>query len=349
MSSTDPPIVLPRGKLPQSLLKEVLASAASLSEEVRLGPAIGEDAAVISVESGCLVAAADPITMTGEWICSSAVVVNANDVAVMGVRPRWFLATVLLPVGTTDADVRRLFAELNTAVADAGVALVGGHSEITGAVRQPVLSGVMLGIGPEAQIVRSSGARPGDVIVQIGAAPIEGATVLAHSDSIPWPSDVSIPSISVVDAALDAARLGATAMHDPTEGGLAAGLNELVDASGLSAMVDRSQILWHPHAVAIVQAAGADPWFTLASGTVLATFEPLTAAAAVDQLRSLGNVAAVIGKIHEGSGVTDLSGVRIPLPERDEVARLQDESPQQQQGHVFPEHVDHYPIREDDP
>ena len=278
--------VLAGGKLPPALLREVLAGAPPLPDEVRLGPALGEDAAAIDVEAGCLVVTADPITLTGEGIGWSAVVVNANDVAVMGVRPRWFLATVLLPVGTTDSGVRRLFAELHAAVADLGVALVGGHSEITGAVRQPIVSGVMLGIGSPDQIVRSSGALPGDVVVQIGAAPIEGAAVLAVASSVPWPpSGEAVPSISVVEPALAAAELGATAMHDPTEGGLAAGLHEIAEASEVAIIVDPSEVVWFAPAVAVVEAAGADPWSTLASGTILATFGPDEADAAVRELR----------------------------------------------------------------
>ena len=82
---------------------------------------------------------------------------------------------------------------------------MGGHSEITGAVRQPIVSGVMLGIGSPDRIVRSSGAVPGDVVVQIGEAPIEGAAVLAVvvASSVPWPpSGEAVPSISVVEPAL---------------------------------------------------------------------------------------------------------------------------------------------------
>ncbi len=323
MLMVDEVMMLKRGKLPPALLREVLGGAPPLPDEVQLGPALGEDAAVIEVEAGCLVVAADPITLTGEGIGWSAVAVNANDVAVMGVRPRWFLATVLLPVGTIDAGVRRLFAELHAAVADLGVALVGGHSEITGSVVQPVVSGVMLGIGSPDRIVRSCGAVSGDAVVQIGEAPIEGAVALARAASAPWPaSGEVVPSISVVEPALVAATLGARAMHDPTEGGLAAGLHEIAEASGVAIVVDPTEVAWYPPAVAVVEAAGANPWSTLASGTVLATFGPDEADAAVRQLRRLGHVAAVIGETREGHGVTDLSGARIPWPDRDEVARL---------------------------
>jgi len=50
----------------------------------------------------------EPITFATDRIGWYAVHVNANDIAVMGVRPRWFLAAVLLPPGTTEADVRAL-------------------------------------------------------------------------------------------------------------------------------------------------------------------------------------------------------------------------------------------------
>jgi hydrogenase maturation factor len=318
-------VVLKQGKLPWALLTEALSSGPPLPDSVVLGPAVGEDAAVITVEAGCLVVAADPITLTSEGIGRLAVVVNANDVAVMGVRPLWFLATVLLPVGTTDAVVRRLFEELHGAVADAGAALVGGHTEVTRAVREPIVSGVMFGIGSPGAIVRSSGAVPGDIVVQVGAAPIEGAAVLAAASQLPWPSHAeSVPSVSVVEPALAAAALGATAMHDPTEGGLAAGLHELAEASGLAIVIDLSAVAWYPPAVAVVEAAGADLWSTLASGTLLATFGPDQAATAVTELRRLGHLVAVIGESSEGCGVTARSGAPIAWPDRDEVARLLD-------------------------
>ena len=80
--------VLQTGKLPAALLRELLASGAPLSDEILLGPGVGEDACAIRVEAGVLVAATDPITLTGSGVGGHAVVINANDVAVLGVRPR---------------------------------------------------------------------------------------------------------------------------------------------------------------------------------------------------------------------------------------------------------------------
>jgi hydrogenase maturation factor len=324
---------IPTGKLPAALLRELLAAGPPLPPEVRLGPRIGEDACAIEVSAGTLVAAADPITLTGGGVGAHSVAVNANDVAVMGVRPRWFLAVVLLPEGTVEEEVRELFAAMRDALAETGVALVGGHTEVTAAVSQPVVVGQMLGMAEGRGIVRTGGARPGDALVQAGPAPVEGAAVLAAearerlggldlATLARAGAALEEPGISVVEPALLAAELGARALHDPTEGGLAAGLAELAEASGVRLRVDPERVLWFEPGRAVCRALGADPWCTLASGTLLAALPEERAAAACAALEKSGVPTHRIGFAEEGTGVALLDGTPLQAPERDEVARL---------------------------
>ena len=106
--------------------------------------------------------------------------VNANDVAVCGARPRWFLAIVLVPPGTTEAFVQGLFTDVQNALAELGATLVGGHTEVTAAVTQPVVIGQMLGHVEQGAIVTTAGFGPGDVVLQVRPTPIEGAAVLSR-------------------------------------------------------------------------------------------------------------------------------------------------------------------------
>lgn len=322
---------IPAGKLPAELLVRLLGTFAA-APEVRLGPALGEDGCAIDVPSGVLVAASDPITLTGVDVGRMAVLLNANDIAVMGVRPRWFLATVLLPVGTVEEDVRRLFAGMRRALDDIGATLVGGHTEVTNVVARPVVVGQMLGLAEDGRFVRTGGVHPGDAIVQVGPVPVEGAAVLAVEAANRLEAveealvrgaarAVDDPGISVVDAALAAAALGATALHDPTEGGLASGLHELAAASGVRLRIDPGEVRWFAPGLAVCLAVGADPWATLASGCLLAAFDPHDSARAVAALAAEGHQAARIGVAEPGSGVRRLDGRAIPWPERDEVAR----------------------------
>ena len=334
---------LSTGKLPPDLLRELLGDAPALPEEVLLGPSIGEDACAIAVGAGTLVAATDPITLTGSDVGGHAVIINANDVAVMGVRPRWFLAAVLLPVGSVEADVRALFASMRRALDATGAALVGGHTEVTEAVTRPIVVGQMLG-HTAGRFVSTGGAREGDLVVQVGSAPVEAAAVLAaeadtHLSGVSKAlraraaDAVRDPGISVVAAALAAAECGATALHDPTEGGLASGLHEIAEASSLGIVLEADCVAWFEPGVALCEALGADPWGALASGALLATFPAEVAVAAQRSLRAVLSPTRcpvrVMGRVVAGAGVHHIDGRPLPRFDRDEVARVLGESGQE--------------------
>ncbi|MGH7912740.1 MAG: AIR synthase-related protein, partial [Candidatus Dormibacteraceae bacterium] len=130
------------------------------------------------------------------------------------------------------------------------------------------------------------------------------------------------PGIAVVEPALLAAGLGASAMHDPTEGGLAAALWEMSVAAHIGLRVDFEAVLWFAPGLELCRALGADPWATLASGALIAAFPPGRAEAASDRLRHSGYPVAPIALAVPGEGVRSGDGPEIPWPERDEVARL---------------------------
>jgi hydrogenase expression/formation protein HypE len=326
------PELLP-GKLPAALLRRLLQMGGKAPAEVLLPPAIGEDACAIAIGGGALVAATDPITLTAREIGGHAVVINANDVAVTGVRPRWFLAVVLLPPGTGAAAIEALFADMHAALERLEVVLVGGHTEITAAVTQPIVIGQMLGFREDGRFVRTAGMAAGDVVLQIGPAPVEGAAVLANEARQQLrmlPPDLlerarqatRDPGICIVEAALLAADLGARALHDPTEGGLSAGLHELAEASGLALVIDPEAVLWFAPGRAVCAALGADPWGTLASGTLLAAFAEERIEQAQAALAAAGHPSARIGRAEQGEGVRTTDGSPLARFEQDEVSRI---------------------------
>jgi hydrogenase expression/formation protein HypE len=135
-----------------------------------------------------------------------------------------------------------------------------------------------------------------------------------------------------VEPALLAARLGATSLHDPTEGGLAAGRQEVALASGVRLEIDPTVVLWFEPGCAVCKALGADPWSTLASGSLLATFPVAIAREALAALRGQGYPATAIGTTAVGTGVHDLSGHPLRSSRRDEVARVLAVSPERASG-----------------
>ncbi len=324
---------LPSGKLPVHLLRQLLARGGSPPTDLLVPPAIGEDAAAIRLQDGALIAATDPITLTSRDIGGHSVVINANDVAVMGARPRWFLAVLLLPPGTAASQVEDMFDSMRTALDDIGATLAGGHTEITPAVNQPVIVGQMLGFCEDGRFIRTGAVQAGEVVLQIGHAPIEGTAVLANEASSRLTSlppglltqareALHTPGISVVAPALRAAELGATALHDPTEGGLSAGLHELAEASGVALHIDANAVLWFDPGGAICEVLGADPWGVLASGTLLAAFLPRLSEPALKALKEEGYPVVEIARAAHGEGVYLGQGRPLIRYEQDEVSRV---------------------------
>jgi hydrogenase maturation factor len=193
--------------------------------------------------------------------------------------------------------------------------------------------GQMLGLVELGRIVTTAGCDPGDVLLQVRPAPIEGAAVLASEAEdrlgevegrvlAEAHAALQHPGISLVDAALMASELGAKALHDPTEGGLVGGLYEMATAAAVGIRIDRSAVLWFEPGLAVCEALGCDPWSTLASGTLLAAFIPEKAESALTAFAEAGHAAAAIGVVEAGNGVHDADGVALPRPARDEVARI---------------------------
>jgi hydrogenase maturation factor len=300
---------------------------------------VGCDAAVISFGDRYLVAKSDPITFAGREIGWYAVHVNANDVACTGASVRWFLATLLLPEGGTDASlVDAIMAQISSACCELNVVLVGGHTEITHGLDRPVVAGCMLGeVAPE-RLVRSDGALPDDVLLLTKGIAVEGTAIVARerADGLAGVDAPLIerarrflyePGISVVRDAGLATRAGEVhAMHDPTEGGLATGLWEMAEASGVGLEVDEEAIPVLAETEALCAVLGLDPLGLIASGALLLAVTPRDAAPVLAALKEGGIDGARIGRVVEQRRGVLLRGAKgeRPLPrfERDEIARL---------------------------
>ena len=172
-----------QGKLPAGLLAELLQAIPIEDPDVIVGPRLGEDAAVLDIGDRYLIAKSDPITFTSHRIGWYALQINANDVATMGARPRWFLGTLLLPPDCTTQTVKQIFADLQDACQALGVTLIGGHTEVTDGVKRPILAGTLLGEVAKDRLVVNANAQPGDVILLTNGVAIEGTAILAQDAS----------------------------------------------------------------------------------------------------------------------------------------------------------------------
>jgi len=331
--------VLPLGKLPPDLLERIIVHAPISDDRVMLGPGIGLDCAVIDNGETWLVLKSDPITFATDEIGWYAVQISANDIATTGAVPRWYLATVLLPENKTTVKlVEEISSQLYEACRKLDISFVGGHTEITYGIDRPIIMGTMIGEVARDKLVTPRGSQPGDLILLTKGVPVEATSLLAREfprrllgalteAEIAEAADyLHNPGISITSDARIALHAGqVTAMHDPTEGGLAAALWEMARACGHKLEVDLRRVIVPALSQRICDVFGLDPLATIASGALLMAVRQEDGLRVAGALEENGIACSVIGRVTDGEPQVwvDLHAKPrlLDYPERDEITR----------------------------
>ncbi|MBC7126901.1 MAG: AIR synthase family protein [Candidatus Methanosuratincola petrocarbonis] len=324
------------GKIPNSVLKRIVLSQLGVSDpDVLVGPGIGEDAAIIRHCGGGLAFKSDPITGSVEEVGTLAVYVNANDIASRGAVPRWFLGCILLPQGSGESDLDRICKQIDSAAKELGIAVVGGHTEVTDGTTRPIVVGSMIGVTKNNRFITTGGASPGDAVYMTKAAGIEGTVILSSEPKIERSLGESfvkrcksmLPKVSVVsECMLLADQEGVTSMHDVTEGGILGCAWEIAEASSSGILIDLSCVRVLEETRSLCAELDLDPFRLMGSGTVMFTVKAGSEALVEKSLSEAGIPYSRIGMIREareGRQFRDMEGgiFSIPPPGSDELWR----------------------------
>lgn len=270
------------GKLPPDFLKELLNILPPLKKEIKIGPKIGGDSAVIEFKDSYLIVSQDPITFTEKELGYYGVIVNANDVAVMGAKPLYFLFTLLLPKGFLKENIEKIFKEVKNVCKKLGIQVIGGHTEITPTLKKTILCGTMIGIRKKEEGFFPKKVNSGDFLFCIKEVPIEGASIIAKErkeivKKIIGENNLNKflkynikPGISIVKEAILISKFkGTLAMHDPTEGGIINGIWEFCELLNKGVIVYGDKIPVAKGFEKVFEYFGIDPLKTISSGSLL--------------------------------------------------------------------------------
>ena len=215
--------------------------------------------------------------------------------------------------------VERIIEDLYQAADELGVSLIGGHTETVKGLERPLITTAMMGVTKEPVFTR--GSNPGDKIVQINEAAIEGTWILVSDfeellvkKGLDKKSAKTVHSwnkdISVVGDALKVNKT-ATSMHDPTEGGILQGLYEMARCSGNDFVIEE-EISFRQETIEVSDILGLDPKKLISSGCLLAT---------IPEEKDIEH-GKVIGHVESGSGQTIYEGKVIEEVTEDELFRF---------------------------
>lgn len=299
------------GKLKESILKRsILKQLHSRRGDVLVGPSVGGDYGAMSItEDMAVVLSSEPVTLTQDEIGSSAILAACNDVACSGAALMGVSVTMLLPTTLNEEELRDLMKDMDTACESCGVDIISGHTEVTRAVKEPLIVVTAMGKVLKEEMLYSSGVRPGMDIVATKWIGLEGTAILAKEKEKELRERLSQPFIdkakifgqmmSIIPEAAVAVKSGASAMHDVSEGGIFGALWELAESAGVGLEIDLKKIPIRQETIEICELLDLNPYKLLSGGCLLIATED--GSGLVLELEKADIPAAIIGKATDGN------------------------------------------------
>lgn len=299
------------GKVPESVLKRsIFKQIHTKRSEVLLGAGVGEDCAAVRLaEDEMFVMSTDPITGTATDIGNLAIHITMNDLASAGAEPIGVMLTILLPENTEEAELKGMMRQMEEACAQVHVQIMGGHTEVTRAVNQPLINVCGIGKAKMGQLVSTGGAMPGDDMIVTKWIGLEGTSIIAKEKEqellTRYPGQLIETAknfdkyLSVLPEAATAIKSGVSAMHDVTEGGIFGALWEMAEASGVGLEIDLKKIPVKQETIEVCEFFGINPYELISSGSML--MAATDGNALVRELEKQGIHAVVVGKAVAGN------------------------------------------------
>jgi hydrogenase expression/formation protein HypE len=280
------------------------------------------DAAALEIDGAELALTTDsfvvtPLRFPGGSIGELAVNGTVNDLAVSGATPVAMVTTFLLEAGLPTPELEAEVRAMAEAARRIGVAIVGGDTKVVehGKTDRMYITTTGLGRRMPGVSLGPASVRPGDQVLVSGPIGDHGITILLARGELDLEADLRSDTrsvLSLVQAVAAAAAPSLRWMRDPTRGGVATSLNELVLECGLAIHVDEEAVPVRDQVRGACELLGLDPLHIANEGQFLAVVGPDHAEAALAALRAApgGAEAALIGEVHEQPAAAVLATTR---------------------------------------
>ena len=319
------------GKLETASLKDVLKCIKRTSQ-VMVPPMSGFDSGVHKIDhKNCIVVSTDPcINVPRKWFGWLLMNYAASDVAVFGAKTQYAAINLLAPPKTKKQVFKTVIQQACKAAGDLEATVITGHTGTYDGLSTLVGTCTAYGVIKQSELITPAGAKSGDYLVCVKPLGLEtlinfaltkrklAADLFGHDAAKSLRRQVKMQTC-VNEALLLAETGGVSAMHDATEGGFVAALNEVADASKVGFTVDFAELPILPELRKLAEHFGLG-WqqvlATSSTGTLLATVSPSHRTKVIKALSPLRLSVKVVGVFVEGKRRRiKLDGEEVDFPE----------------------------------
>lgn len=307
------------GKIPNDLLKDIVFKYIKhTKEEIITGAKVGEDNALVDFGEEIAVLSTDPITGAVNDIGRLAIKMSVNDVSTSGGEAIGVLITILAPKGTKYKDIEYIMKEAGEAAKNLDVEIMGGHTEITEAVNQVVISTTVLGKVRKENILDRKNVKLGDKILVTKSLGIEGTSILLNeyeecfknkmNETMIQKGQKYGDMISVKKEGLLGGKSKVSYMHDITEGGLLGAVWEAHKALNKGIKIYEEKIPITDITKDMADILKINPLRLISSGSMLIIADTKTIKTLQKKLKEENIDSSIIGEVVEKEACIEKDG-----------------------------------------
>ncbi len=267
------------------------------------------DSAILSIGSSDIAFTTDsfvidPLFFPGGNIGKLAVCGTVNDLAVSGAEPLYLSVSFILEEGFPMKELEIIVESLAEEAKKAGVLIVTGDTKVVNKGKCDKLFINTAGIGrlkKETRLIsKALNIKSGDVIIINGTIGDHGMAVMNARESFNFKASVESDCACLnhmIRKVLE--EVPVKFMRDPTRGGVATLLNELVEKIGLGIEINESALPLNKGVKAMCEVLGFDPLHIANEGKVVIVADQTDGDRILEILKNnkLGLQSAIIGRV----------------------------------------------------
>ena len=260
--------------------RSVLRQINTDREELISGAGIGKDCAILALGDGMeTVLCTTPVSASADRVAGYASPMALNNLAVAGASPVAVMLTVLLPSDAMEEELQSIMKQAQEVCESLGVAIAGGHTEVSPVVREPLVQVTGIGKKEAARAGYPQGIKEDQDIVVSKWIGLEGTARLARERKEELCTRYPVRMVeeaagfdrylSVIPEAATAMKSGVCGMHDVSRGGIFGALWEMASGAGVGLEIDLKKIPVKQEMVEICEFFGINPYELLSGGCLI--------------------------------------------------------------------------------
>lgn len=259
----------------------------------------GKDKLVFTTDSFVV----DPIFFPGGDIGKLSVCGTVNDLAMMGAKPIYLSASVIIEEGFDFNDLNKIILSMKKTIAQADVKIVCGDTKVVnkGNCDKIFINTSGIGVIEHTANITSANAKPGDLIIVSGTIGEHGLAIMSQREGLRFKTQLKsdcAPLNGLVKAMLKYSQ-AIHVMRDPTRGGTATALNEIAEHSNVGIEINEENLPVSSTARGACEILGLDLLYLACEGRLLAFVDKSKAYDILNIMHKhqFGKKAQIIGRV----------------------------------------------------